>query len=196
MTISGIILAGGGSRRMGGINKALLQVGGRPIVERAAIVLREILPEVLLITNSPQEYEFLGLPMFRDLIPGRGALGGLYTGLNKCSSDRALLVGCDMPFLNKAVVSYMIKLAQTEYHDILIPRVKSKLQPMHAIYSRRCLVPIEDHMNCRDLRILDFFHLVDVQEIPETDLYPYDPDCRFVMNINTPRDLERAREMV
>lgn len=180
---------------MGGINKALLRVGGRPIVERAAEVLKAVLPEVLVITNSPEEYEFLGLPMFRDLFPGKGALGGLYTALNKCSSDKVFLVGCDMPYLNKDVVSYMVEMAATEDSDILIPRVRDRLHPMHAIYSRRCLSPIARHLNCRDLRILNFFHLVDVREIQEKDLQRYDPQCRFVMNINTPQDLERAREM-
>jgi len=195
LTISGIILAGGGSRRMGGINKALLRVGGRPIVERAAVILKEVLPEVLLITNSPEEYEFLGLPMFCDLIPGKGALGGLYTGLNRSSSDLVFLVGCDMPFLNRGIVSYMTAIAAAEDNDILIPRVKDRLHPMHAIYSRRCLSPIEQHLNSRDLRILNFFHCVDVREIQEMDLTPYDPHCRFVMNINTPQDLEIAREI-
>ncbi len=195
LTISGIILAGGGSRRMGGINKALLRVGGRPIVERAAEVLKSVLPQVLLITNSPEEYEFLGLPMFRDLIPDKGALGGLYTGLNACSSDQVFLLGCDMPFLNGRIISCMAAMARAEDRDILVPRVKNKLQPMHAVYSRRCLSTIEQYMNRRDLRILTFFPRVDVREIPQEDFFPYDPHFRFVMNINTPKDLERAREM-
>lgn len=180
---------------MGGINKALLRVGGRPIVERAAEVLKAVLPEVLLITNSPKEYEFLGLPMCRDLIPGKGAVGGLYTGLRKCSSDKVFLIGCDMPFLNSRVVSHMVETAMADDSDILIPRVKGKLQPIHAIYSRRCLSAIEQHLNCPDLRIQHFFHMVDVREIPEADLAPYDPNCLFAMNINTPQDLEKARKM-
>ncbi|MFH1114748.1 MAG: molybdenum cofactor guanylyltransferase [Pseudomonadota bacterium] len=195
LKISGIILAGGGCRRMGGINKALLRVGGRPIVERAAEVLKGVFPEVLLITNSPEEYEFLGLPMFRDLIPGRGALGGLYTALNKCSYDSVFLVGCDMPFLNRGIVSCMAAMATAEEHDILVPRVNNKLQPMHAVYSRRCISAIEQYMDRPDLRILNFFPRVDVREVPEQDFCPYDPLFRFVMNINTPQDLERAREM-
>lgn len=180
---------------MGGINKALLRVGGKPIVERAAQVLKDVLQEVLLITNSPKEYDFLGLPMFRDIIPGKGALGGLYTGLSECSSDRVFLVGCDMPFLNRGVISYMVAMAAGEDHDIFVPRVRDKLQPMHAIYSRRCLAPIERNLNNPDLKILNFFHAVDVREIQEKELTPHDPHCRFVMNINTPQDLEIAREI-
>ena len=90
---------------MGGINKALLQVGGHHLIERVTTVLSRIFDDVILITNSPEEFGFLGFPMFRDLIPGSGSLGGLYTGLSECKGECGFFVACDMPFLNVKVIA-------------------------------------------------------------------------------------------
>jgi len=191
--ISGILLAGGESRRMGGVNKALLEIGGSPIVERTATVLERIFPEVIVVTNTPEEFEFLGLPMFGDLRPGKGSLGGLYTGLKVCRSGHVFLAACDMPFLDERVIRYMANLV--EGHDVVVPRIEGRLQPLHAIYSRTCVAPIERLMAGSDLTIINFFDQVDVLEVPESDLRLLDPDLRFVMNINTPHDLEWARTL-
>jgi molybdopterin-guanine dinucleotide biosynthesis protein A len=194
-SISGIILAGGGSRRMGGINKALLHVGGRPIIQRAARTLSQVLREVIVITNAPEEHKFLGLPLYRDLVPGGGALGGLYTGLSKCSGRYAFLVGCDMPFLNEGVIAYMVSIALADQYDVVVPRINGRLQPMHAIYGKNCLDPTEQQLKGDDLRILNFFTTMRVLEVQESELSCYDPHCRFVMNINTPDELEMARQL-
>lgn len=194
-SVSGIILAGGDSRRMGGINKALLQVGGRPIIEREAEVLCRVFQEVVLITNTPEDFRFLDLPMFRDLFPGKGALGGLYTGLMSIKARQGVLVGCDMPFLNGRILSRLAELATAGRQDVLIPRINGRLQPMHAVYSKGCVAHIVEHMHTSDLTILNFFHAVDVVEVQQADLSRFDLHCRFVMNINTPADLERARQI-
>lgn len=190
-SLSGIVLAGGESRRMGRITKALLQVGGVPIVERTVATLTRVFSEVILITNSPSEFEFLGMPMYRDERPGYGALGGLHTGLLKCTARYGFLVACDMPFLNERVVRYMANLATGP--EVVVPRINDRLEPMHAIYSKTCISRIERLMDQSDLRILNFYSDVDVLEVPQEDLESIDPELRFIMNINTPADLEEAR---
>lgn len=192
-SISGIVLAGGESRRMGGVNKALLEVGGVSIIERVAASLRKVFEENLVITNTPEAFEFLGLPMVRDLIPGHGSLGGLYTGLCSCQGVFGFLVACDMPFLDPRVMRHMVSLVGQ--HDVVIPVIAGRLQPLHAIYSRRCIGPIERMMGTNDLSIINLFHEVNVLEVPEKDLVSFDACLRFAMNINTPEDLQRARTL-
>ncbi len=193
-SVSGILLAGGESRRMGGVNKALLEVGKSRIIERAASVLRHAFEEVLLITNSPDDFQFLRLPMLKDVVPGRGSLGGLYTGLRTCKCEYGFLAACDMPFLSVEVVRYMVHLV--EGFDVVVPRISGHLEPLHAVYSRACLHYIEELFQHDDLKILNFYDKVKVKEVPETDLLGFDPDLRFIMNVNTPGDLQRARDYI
>ena len=192
-TVSGIILAGGKSRRMGGVNKALLEIGKLRIVERVRQRLALVIPDVIIITNTPEEFQFLGLPMFGDLVPGHGSLGGLYTGLTQCSGRYGFLVGCDLPFLDERVIAHMVGLIGD--CDVVIPRIRGKLEPLHAIYSRTCLPYIEKLMQDGDLKILNMFHKVKLREVPQKDLEAFDPEFRFVININTPDDLIKARKL-
>jgi len=192
-SISGILLAGGKSRRMGGVNKALLKVGGRRIIERAADALTRVFGEVIVITNTPDDFSFLGLPLFQDVRPGLGSLGGLYTGLKVCSGNALFLVACDMPFVNTVIIDHMMLVSRG--HDVTIPRIGGWLEPMHAIYSRRCLPYVERLLDNRDLKIINLFHSVDVLELDEEQFRHLDPDFHFIMNLNTPEDLQRARQI-
>lgn len=188
---SGIILAGGESRRMGGVSKALLEVGGQRIVERVAVILGRIFEEVIVITNSPEKYEFLGLPMFTDIRPGYGSLGGIYTGLRKCRGAHGFISACDMPFLVESVIRHLVGLAAG--HDVIIPRLRGYLEPLHAVYGRGCIPYIEELMDADDRVIAHFFHKVDLLEAPEEDLAQCDPNLLFATNLNTPEDLRKAR---
>ncbi len=192
VSVSGILLAGGKSRRMGGINKALLDVGGRRIIERAVAVLRALFTEIVVVTNSPEDFEFLRLPMFRDKIPGAGSLGGLYTGLSVTKGDYGFLAACDMPFLLQGPIRHIVN--SINDHDVVIPRVQGYLEPLHAVYSRRCLPFIEALLVQDNLRIIDFLSKVDVLEIPDEELKCFDPFFRFIVNLNTPEDLQKARK--
>ncbi len=178
---------------MGGGNKALLPIGHRPIVERVSDVLRRIFAHNIVVTNSPEDFKFLGFPMFGDLIPDRGSLGGLYTGLKFCEADYGFLVACDMPFLNGEAISYIVR--QTKNHDVIIPRVSGWLEPLHAIYSRRCLPHIEELLAEKDLKIIHLLQRANVLEISEKELQVFDPRLLFIMNVNTPDDLRKAREL-
>ncbi len=192
--VSAIVLAGGQSRRMRGRNKALICVSGRPLVERIVGVLRKVFREVLVITNTPEDFEFLGVPMLEDLLPGTGSFGGLYTGLRFCASQHAFLVACDMPFLNERVIRYLA--SKIDRNDVVVPRVNDMLEPLHAVYSRSCLPHIRDLLDRGDLKIINLFPNVRVLEVPEAELMQFDPNLRCFMNINTPEDLEAALKLI
>ncbi len=140
MKITGIILAGGKNLRMGK-NKAFLEVNGERIIDRTKKLFLELFDEVLLVTNSLPDCLGLNLRMVADLHPGKGALGGIYTGLFHASHSHAFVAACDMPFLNKDLIRHLIDLSPG--YDIVIPKTQDGWQPLHAIYSKSCLAPIK-----------------------------------------------------
>ncbi len=194
----GIVLAGGKSRRLG-INKSLLEIGDKKLIQRVVDVLADIFSDLLLVTNTPEDYEFVGLPMVGDAIPGTGALGGIYSGLKASSSERSFFVACDMPFLNGDLIRHMI--AEAGGHDVVIPRVSygtrnsAGYQPLHAIYSKGCIPHIEALLQARRLCIIDFFPHVRVKEIPQEVVQRYDPNRCLFLNVNVPSDIERAETL-
>jgi molybdopterin-guanine dinucleotide biosynthesis protein A len=193
LPVSAILLAGGASRRMGGLNKALLKVGRVTIVERVAHTLASIFSEVVVITNTPEAFAFLGLPMHPDLKLGQGSLGGLYTGLTVCSTGHGFLAACDMPFLCKGCIEHMVTLI--DRNDVVIPRVRGWLEPLHAIYSSSCLPHIKESLDAGNLQINSFFPKVQVREVDDNELGRYDPQFLFTVNVNRPEDLNTAQEI-
>jgi molybdenum cofactor guanylyltransferase len=193
MRVSGVIQAGGKSARMGGRPKALMEVGGRRIVERVAAVLAPLVDDMLLVTNTPDMYAFLGLPMVGDLYPDAGALGGLYTGVASAPGDVAFTVACDMPFLHRDVARLVIDRAAEA--DVVVPRVGHQLETLHAAYGKACLPHMEARIRAGRLKIVGFFESVRVLEIPEAEVLRHaDPSLAF-MNVNTPDELTRAMRL-
>ncbi len=191
MKVTGVIQAGGRSTRMGGRPKALIELGGCRIIERVLAALTAVVDDVLLVTNTPELYAFLKLPMVADVYPDRGSLGGIYSGLKAASGEAAFTVACDMPFLNPDVVRLVV--ARASQGDVVIPRVGHQLETMHAAYAKACLPHIEERLLAGQLKIVEFFERVRVVEIAEADVARFrDPRVAF-MNVNTPDELERAR---
>lgn len=190
--LTAIVLAGGASRRMGGHNKALIKIDGESIIERELNILDRLFKNIILITNTFEDYSFLGKPMYSDIKPGYGSLGGLYTGLNHCSTEYGFVFACDMPFLNQGIVGYIC--GKHEGHDVTIPRINGFLEPLHAVYSRRCIPFIEKLLRIGDLKIVDLFPYVDVMEIGQDQLEAVDCDLKFQINVNTPNDLAAANK--
>jgi molybdopterin-guanine dinucleotide biosynthesis protein A len=189
--VNGVILAGGKSRRMGGSPKALLPFDGRPLIQHIAETLTSILPGCLVVTNSPELYGFLGLPMVGDTYPDGGSLGGIYSGLSAIPGDAALCVACDMPFLSPGIIRYLA--ARAGEADVVIPEAAGELQTLHAVYGRACLDPMERRLSAGRLKITGFFDEVRVLRVPEHVIARFgDPTLAFV-NLNAPDDLERAR---
>ena len=192
-SVTAMILAGGQSVRMGRVDKAFLEVEGTPIIARIVDLLDKIFEHVIIVTNSPDSYKFLGKPTFPDIRPGAGAIGGLHTGLSHCESQYGFLVACDMPFLNEGIIRLLVSLSG--HDDVIVPVVRGHYEPLHAIYSVRCLPGIEDLINKSDLKIAKMYSHFSVLAVPESLLSEYDPRLRFIMNLNTPDDLKKAREL-
>jgi len=189
--ITGIILAGGKNIRMGK-NKAFLEVNGQRIIDRTKSLFRELFEEILVVTNSPLDYLDLDLRLVGDLYPEKGALGGIYTGLFHASHSHSFVAACDMPFLNKALIRYLMDLSPK--YDITIPQTADGLQPLHAIYSRKCLPFMEELLRQDNLKIIDFFHRVKKREVPDEEILPLDPRRASFLNVNTPEDLAGLKD--
>lgn len=194
VAITGVIQAGGRSMRMGGEPKALLELGGRRIIERVLDVLRAVADPVLLVTNTPELYRFLGLAMIPDAFPDGGSLGGIYTGLRAAPGEVAFTVACDMPFVSPAVARLVTSRAPEA--DVVAPRVGEQWETLHACYGKACLAPIETRLRAGRLKIVGFYDDVRVLSIPASEVARYrEPEVVF-MNVNTPEELEMARVLL
>lgn len=186
----GVILAGGQSSRMGA-NKALLEFGGEPLIGRVARQFSSWFEQVVVVTNTPDQYTFLNLPMTGDRIPGLGPLGGLEAGLTASRFEHAFFAACDMPFLNEGLIQYLVE--QAPGFDIVVPRIDDEYEPMHAIYSRSCLPTITANLDERRLKLLRIFDAVRVRTVEASEIAAFGTPERLFFNCNTPEDLEQAR---
>lgn len=190
--VTGILLAGGKSRRMGE-DKRFLLVGEQSLFERTLAVLQSIFQTVCVVIaqdSPPLEAE---VPVFRDLVAGCGSLGGLYTGLKQAHTEYVFVVACDMPFLNPILVRYMVSLRDKT--DIVMVRLEQGLQPTHALYSRRCLPVMEGMLHARQLKIQDLatHQSLHTRLVAESELRKIDHEGLSFINVNTPADLDAAR---
>lgn len=220
LPVTGILLAGGQSSRMGS-DKAWLEFEGKPIIEHVINRVRPLCSELYIVANDRVAYEPLGLPIISDVFPGKGPLGGLYSGLLAAPRHHCLAVACDMPFLNVSLIEYMMSLAPS--YDVVIPRAKDPsgrtphtlvpgkgffeknprfrnlpsakqrdLHPMHAVYSKECLASIKRHMEEGDLRLIAFIQDLNIRIVEQSEVDKYDPAHLSFYNVNTPDDLAKA----
>ena len=194
-SVTGIILAGGKSRRMGE-NKALMQLGVDSLIGHVIRRMRLVTDELLLITNNPSLYTHLDLPMHEDIISNTGALGGIYTGLSYASHDAVVCVACDSPFLVPELITYLVS-ALNEY-DAVIPYTfrgdtgQMTLQTLCAVYSKRCLPIIKLMLQEREFRVHAIYERAHIKRIPPEVWRKFDPEGMSFFNINTPEDFDRA----
>ena len=195
---SGIVLAGGRSRRLGR-PKALEPFLGEPMIRRVIDRISLIADDLVFVVNDqeqasalPVSIESINLPykMASDLYPEGGSLGGIYTGLSAADSPWAFVVACDMPFLNMELVRHMLGLR--DGHDAVVPRTNGYPEPTHALYSKSCLPFIEARLRNNDLKIDRFFDDVDVLFVEEEEVRKFDKDLLSFFNVNTQDDLDRA----
>lgn len=173
-----------------GRNKALLDFGGKSIIELTVELFKSIFSEVIVVTNTPEEYANLGIKTVTDIFPGKGSLGGIYTGLFHSSHDYSFIASCDMPFLRREPIEFLITLK--EGCDVVVPRLKNGHEPLHAVYSKKCINRIELMINKGDLRIIGFYPEVRVREVSEEELAPYISVPSPFVNINTLEEYEDA----
>jgi len=186
--VTGVVLAGGKSTRYG-TNKAFAEIQGIRLVERTIRVMGSVFQRLLIVTNTPDEFAYLDLPMVEDLIKGFGPLGGIYTGLEAIDDEAGFFVACDMPFLRENFLRHMVSLRGD--HDAVVPRVRWMVEPLHALYAKKCLPAIRESIHSREYQILKFFQKIKVRYVEEEEIRRVDPDLKSFFNINRPEDLER-----
>jgi FdhD protein len=186
--ISGVVLAGGSARRLGGTSKTNIIIGGRSILERITDVIGDIFDELIIVTNNPGE--FITYPQYmitKDKFPGLGPIAGIHSGLLSCSGNAVFVFAGDMPFLNKMLILEMISYFETVHGDILVPKIGTNIEPLHAIYGKRALVNLEKFIaSGKSMAIRDFILSRKYSAFNVEDT----PDNRIAFtNINSPQDL-------
>ncbi len=179
-----------------GRDKAFVELAGKPLIEHVLERSADLgQAETIIITNKPAQYRHLGLPMYRDVLPNKGSLGGIYTALVKAKRPHALVLACDMPFVNADLLRFMIAQMDNEL-DIVVPTVDAYPQGLHAIYKKTCIKPIAEQLAADRLKIIRFYDQMRVRYLDETDCAPFDPDGRCFTNLNTPAELAEAERLL
>ena len=197
LPLSAAILAGGRSLRMGR-DKALLEIGGRPMLELVAERVAGVADEVFIVAAGRPEYARFGLPLVEDRFPGAGSLGGIYTALTSAAHPFCLVVGCDMPLLSRALLRYLAEQERT--YDALVPALAAErsgqggeetLETLHAIYARSAAPALEARLRSGRLKIADALEGLRLRRADEATIRQYDPELRSFLNVNTPEQFDR-----
>ena len=180
-----------------GRNKALETVGNTSLLERVVSYISFFNSDIIIVTAAKQSLPpFICYPRLRivtDTYPGKGSLGGIFTGLVASDSFYNLVVACDMPFLNQALLRYMTRLCGG--FDLVVPRLGDLVEPLHAVYSKGCLAPLECMLEQSNLQIIELFSLVRVRYVEAEEINRFDPEHLSFFNINTEANLRMAREL-
>ncbi len=192
-----IIQAGGESKRMGR-DKGLATFQGVPLVQRVLDRFRGLAEAVVVITNHPRDYCFLEVPLVGDILPGRGALGGLYTALRVANDSGAQVAGviaCDLPFASPKLLDAARRLMQETGADAVIPRTSHGTEPFHAIYRPgACLPAVKNVLEAGKWRADAWFLQVQIRFMTPEEYRLYDPHGLAFLNVNTPQELREAED--
>ena len=187
---SGIILAGGKSSRLG-VDKAFLKIGSKPIVVRAMEAMVGLCDEIVISANDPEPYTGMPVRVVEDIVPGGGSLVGLYSSLSSLKNEYAFVAACDMPFLSTVFIKRMMEAAAG--YDALVPVYKGYMEPLHAVYSRRCLGAIKKRIDEGQRRMRSFYGDINIGYLDEDEVKKFSPDGLVFFNINTGDDVEKAK---
>lgn len=185
--MTGVILAGGKNSRIG-TNKAFLVVNGSRIIDRTVGIFKDIFEEVIIVSNDPLAYLDQNVTIVTDIVPDKGALGGIYTGLFFASQSRAFVCACDMPFIAKKFIEYMI--SQAGSYDIVTPDAGDGWQPMHAIYDKKILPEMKSMLDQDKLKISGLYKSGRTLTIRGDIMDTFDPENKMFLNVNTFEDLQ------
>ena len=194
MQFSSVILAGGKSRRMGR-DKSQLTLNGETLAARAVRTLSALSEDLLLVTNTSEQFEGLSARLAGDVIPGGGALSGIHAGLTAARHEWVLVVACDMPFLNLDLLRYIASRVPGASAAAVVPRWKGELETLHTFYSRQCLPFIEPILRRGGGRIIEFYERINVRYVEPDEITLLDPQGLSFFNINSPEDWARAQEL-
>ena len=185
--ITGVILVGGKSRRMGR-DKAFLDFGGHPLVERVLDLFRECFGRVVLVGDRQERFDSYGLPVLPDLYPG-SALGGLYTGLTQAETDHIFVASCDIPYPSREVLRLLCSLK--DGFDAVVPMPVHGFEPLFALYAKSCLGAMRGLLESGNFCVYDFYPQVNIRYVTREELAVVDPDGRAFVSVNTPGEFAR-----
>ena len=194
-TCTGIILAGGESKRLNNVEKSNLLVGGRRIIAWMMNVYEKLFDEIILVSNHPKTHLEWDAIVVKDIYTKRSSLTGLHSGLFYTKTDHAFIAACDTPFLKMDLVKIIVQQIDSSA-DVVIPKTDVGIEPLCAVYSRRCLQAVQSALERNNLKIRNLFKKLKVKQIPESVLRKKDPDLDSFFNINTPDDLKQANRMI
>jgi molybdopterin-guanine dinucleotide biosynthesis protein A len=178
-----------------GENKALKPFLGRPLVQRVVERLAPFADELLLTTNQPEDFAFLKLPLFTDIKPGRGPLGGLYTALVSAKYPFVAVVACDMPFASAPLLVAAAGFLNQDEADVVIAEAAEGFEPLHAVYRRETCIPaIESAIDADQWRMISWFPRVKLRRLTPDELRHYDPQGLAFWNVNTPDEFSQAEQ--
>jgi molybdopterin-guanine dinucleotide biosynthesis protein A len=188
---TGVILAGGLNKRFGGKIKAFLPLRGKRLLDYIYELFTDLFDEIILVTNDPLKYLDWDVLIGTDLFSVRSSLTGIHAGIFYASNPYCFMCASDMPFLQKNLVEGLLREIQ-EDTDVVIPETSEGLEPLCAVYSKRCLHRIEQQLNIENYKIRDFLKKIRLKKIKETTLKKWDSKLVSFLNINTPEDLQKA----
>jgi molybdopterin-guanine dinucleotide biosynthesis protein A len=189
--VAAAILAGGRARRFGGRDKSRLVVGGRTIIVRQLEVLQQLTSDVFVVGPADGRFDDLGVRVYPDRIPDAGALGGLYTALDAATTERVLVVACDLPFLDAKVLARLVALA--DGHDAAWIRTARGPEPLVACYQRTIRARIADRLARDERRIADLEQELDIAWLEGEELSRIGARADFLANLNSPDDYARVQ---
>lgn len=190
--ITGVILVGGKSRRMGK-DKAFLEIGGMTLFEKVLEAFRENFRRIILTGSAAERFASYNLPIYEDIFPG-SALGGVYTGLHHADTDTVFVSSCDLPFPSSRIIRHLCSL--TGASDAVVPRLPHGHEPLFAVYSKSCLGPVKNMLDAGNLCVYDLYPHVKVRDVCEQELESAGGVRHAFLNVNTPEEYEAAKRRI
>lgn len=190
--MNGIILCGGNATRMGGIQKALLPLDGRTLIDWKIDLLEPYVDRILLVTNDSSSFEHLGYPCIGDIEPNIGPLMGIYSGLLHTDTEYNLFSSVDTPFLKEGLIEYLV--TNGRQGDGTVPVWRGNFEPLCAVYAKSCLPSIEKTLHRH--KVILFYEDADIRYIPEAEIETIDPEGISFLNINTHSEYRKAVELL
>jgi molybdopterin-guanine dinucleotide biosynthesis protein A len=185
--ITGVILAGGQSSRFGS-NKALALLHGKSLISHVTDIMSAIFTDHLLVTNTPEQYDFLNMPMIKDQYPGMGPLAGIHAALMQINTSRAFVVACDMPNVSPELIRYLCSIDAQEY-DVVIPWLEKGQEPLFGIYHKKSLPIIDSFLQQKKCQVTMALKKLQVRRVNEDEILSVTDDLACFKNINRPADL-------
>jgi molybdopterin-guanine dinucleotide biosynthesis protein A len=192
---TGVILAGGLNTRFSGKDKSFIRLGNQCILDSIYSIFHSLFDEIILVTNNPVDYIHWDVTIVTDIFPTRSSLTGLHAGLYYSSNVYSFFAACDTPFLKKELVEAIINQIEPQI-DAIVPETSKGFEPLFAVYSKKCLKPIEQQLIQKQLKVRSFLSKVKTKYFPENKIREIDPDLYSFFNINAPDDLVIAKKMV